>query len=91
MDIKSAAKIAFNNRKSLQASSQCGCYYCLTIFTPDKITEWTDEKQTAICPFCHVDSVIPDDIQELTKTILQETHNYWFKPKKDNLAKLSKK
>jgi hypothetical protein len=48
-------------RPALEAATKCGCYYCLKIYSPSKITEWCDSDQTAICPECGIDAVIPFD------------------------------
>ena len=42
-----------------------------------KIHEWIDDEngQTAVCPFCGIDSVIPETVNneyKLTKELLQE-------------------
>lgn len=97
-DIKQFAKFAFNNKKPLQSSVQCGCVYCLKIFAPEEIKHWIDAKdikrqegQTALCPYCGVDSIIPDDNKTLTEDILKQAKEYWFSPKKKtNYAKLSR-
>ena len=36
-------------------------FYCNRIFDAEKIHEWIDDEngQTAVCPFCGIDSVIP--------------------------------
>lgn len=52
------------NRRGAMLSTICGCYYCLETFTSDKIVEWVDEDdsgegQTAICPICGIDAVLP--------------------------------
>jgi hypothetical protein len=55
-----------NHRKSILASTRCGCYYCCTLFEPADIEEWIDETedggrgQSALCPNCGIDAVIGD-------------------------------
>lgn len=49
-----------NHRAGLEASQQCGCFYCLHIYPPSEIEEWVDGGQTALCPYCGIDSVIGD-------------------------------
>ena len=74
-DIKNAPMQAMKNRKSLQGSDLCGCYHCIKTFKPDSITKWTDQNQTALCPFCEVDSVVPfNDVDKLS-----QANKYWFK------------
>lgn len=55
---------SFRNRAVVMAAQQVGCFSCITIYEPSAIREWTDEDsrgigQTAICPRCDVDAVIP--------------------------------
>ena len=71
------------NRTSILKSKQCGCFSCLNIFAPDEITDWSDENeenigQTALCPFCSVDSVLPDAEVEITVDTLKSMQEYWF-------------
>jgi len=76
-EIKNLSKYSKKNKNYLKESKKCGCYFCLNIFEPKNIKEWTDNGETAICPFCHVDSVI-DDSQNLNKEFLEEASKYWF-------------
>ena len=55
----------------------CSCFYCGKRFNPKEIKEWTDEGQTALCPYCGVDSVIPNPTEEN----LKELHKYYFEEK----------
>lgn len=36
----------------------CGCYNCGRIFTSDDISQYWDEGETPVCPFCEVDAVV---------------------------------
>jgi hypothetical protein len=51
-----------NNKVNLFASAKCGCFSCGRVYMPADITEWTDKDNTAICPHCHIDSVIPENV-----------------------------
>jgi hypothetical protein len=48
------------NKHIIQNSSLCGCFHCTEIFQPILILDWIDDGQTAVCPYCTVDSVIGD-------------------------------
>jgi len=42
----------------------CGCFYCLKTFEGSRVREWirrakATEKNTAVCPYCGVDTVLP--------------------------------
>jgi hypothetical protein len=65
-------------------STFCGCFYCLSIFKPIEIVEWTDEGdsrgKTALCPKCGVDSVIGDKsgFAVIDEIFLKEMNARWF-------------
>jgi hypothetical protein len=66
------------HRASIMASRKCGCFYCLATFGPDKIVEWIDYDQTALCPKCGIDSVLGDHSGPLTRKTLEKMRDYWF-------------
>ena len=71
------------NRKELTASDTCGCFYCLATFAPEAIQKWINERdqagQTALCPFCGIDSVIGSASGfPITREFLSEMQAYWF-------------
>ena len=75
--LREAPIFAMKNRNHLQGS--CGCYFCLAIFPATNITQWTDQSQTALCPLCGVDSVLPEDCGiSLDEETLKQIHNHWF-------------
>lgn len=83
MDISTAHKFSSIHRESILKSKTCGCFYCLEIFSPNKIEEWCDEDeqgvgQTALCPKCGVDSLIGDIDVNFDKVFLNVMKKYWF-------------
>ena len=78
MNIITAHKFCSNHRQEILESITCACFSCLRIFLPKEIEEWTDEGQTAICPYCSVDSIIPTHIFNGDKKFLEEMCQYWF-------------
>lgn len=69
------------NKKILEGSDSCGCFYCLTIYEPSEIKEWIEDKNgdTAICPHCGIDAVLPNGREyPLNKAFLQRMRGYWF-------------
>ncbi len=79
MQVHQAARLAMHNKTQLDNTSKCGCYHCFAIFTPQEIKEWTDDGDTAICPFCFVDAVLPETSDfPLNKQFLEKLHAYWF-------------
>ena len=68
-----------NHRAELERSKSCGCFYCIAIFPPSEIREWIDDGNTAICPYCPVDSVIGSASgYPITKEFLERMHAHWF-------------
>lgn len=80
IDVIAAHEYCTNNKENLQRDSVCGCFYCLEIFSPAKITNWFDEGSgTAICPYCGIDSVIGEGSgYPITKEFLSQMQKYWF-------------
>lgn len=65
----------------IEASEQCGCFHCESVFAPSEIVEWWDsDDQTPVCPQCGIDSVLgsasglPVDDEDF----LRAMHNRWF-------------
>ena len=79
-DIISAHKFCANNMASLRKDKVCGCFYCMKIFSSDKIESYIEENwDTAICPYCGIDSVIGESSgYPITNDFLQQMKTYWF-------------
>lgn len=76
-DILAAHKHCSRNRASLAQSDLAGCCYCCRMFPPAGICEWDD--QTAMCPYCGIDSVVPSAAQfPMTAEFLQQMAGHWF-------------
>jgi hypothetical protein len=85
MDHIQAHIFSIRHRNAILASEVCGCFYCLHIFKPQTIREWTDIDggvgQTAFCPKCGIDAVIGSASGvSITKVFLKEMQRHWFKP-----------
>lgn len=67
------------HRVELERSELCGCFYCFSTFPPSQITEWIDDGQTAMCPFCPVDAVVGSASgYPITREFLEKMNAYWF-------------
>lgn len=53
-----AHKFSSKHREQILQSKLCGCFFCLSIFTPNSIAHWIDGDKTALCPKCNIDAVI---------------------------------
>jgi len=69
------------HEEEILKSNLCGCFNCLSIFPSSEIIEWVEEREncprgkgkTAICPKCHIDTVLPDTTEyELTESLLKK-------------------
>lgn len=75
------SELAFNNKHLLKLSNWCGCFYCLNLFSYQDISQWKNDTydQTAICPFCGMESVIPsDDTRDSTMKFLNILYDFYF-------------
>jgi hypothetical protein len=89
-DVVAAHAHSSNHRDALLRSATCGCFYCLAVFAPDAIREWTDivdegeeaRGTTAFCPKCEIDSVIASSSgYPITKEFLAKMRSHWFRSK----------
>ncbi len=79
-DIVAAHNHSIEHREEIVASEVCGCFYCMSVFRPEEITEWTDDGKTAICPRCSIDSVIGSKSgYPIAPEFLRSMHKHWFK------------
>lgn len=60
---------------ALEKAHVAGCYFCLSVFAPRTVVEFVDDRDTAVCPHCGIDSVLPgvDD-----RYLLAQGHVHWF-------------
>lgn len=85
-DVQQAHKHSSGHKIEILKSTNCGCFYCCTIFTPDRIMDWVNDPEgeslTALCPVCGIDSVIGDSSGfEISETFLAKMKLYWFSVK----------
>jgi hypothetical protein len=67
------------NRSSLAKAAVCGCFYCLSDYQFERITAWTDDDETALCPVCGIDAVLGFSSQPADRGLLEKMHDRWFK------------
>lgn len=76
---------ATSNKEELANSKLAGCFYCKKIFNAFEIKDWAADRRgdTAICPYCGIDSVYGDasgkKVDEETLSIM---YKLWFNEKK---------
>ncbi len=67
------------NASELEAGKECGCFFCRRMFPAEEVVEFVDDDQTALCPYCGIDSVIvagPD--VKITKELLVALRKKYF-------------
>lgn len=78
LDLLQAHKHSSRHYEELMASEVCGCFFCGETFPPSEIQEWV-QGQMAICPRCHIDSVLGSASgYPLHKKFLDAMHRQWF-------------
>lgn len=79
IDLIYAHQLCESNRKKLMDAKVCGCFYCLRIFDPKEIVWEDDMDNTAMCPYCGIDSILPESANlPITKPFLRKMREYWF-------------
>ena len=78
--LERAHKFSSNHRHLLENSAVCGCFHCGEMFTSDEITSWIDNDQTALCPVCGIDSILPSNTGkfELCPIFLSKMYERFF-------------
>jgi len=80
--LEAAHRVSSGHRAIIERSQLCGCFYCLSTYSPSEIERWIDEStgvHTALCPKCGIDSVIGDASgYELSAPFLSAMHQRWF-------------
>lgn len=79
---------ATHNRAALEREQDASCFFCLRTYPTALIVDWTDKAdpatqqlkrdesgQTALCPHCGIDSVMPGKVPLRLLTQLNEV---WF-------------
>lgn len=80
-ELRSVYRYSLSNKRILKKNEVCGCFFCKQIFNPSEIKEWVPDRNgpTAICPYCGIDSVIPESVcSPMTVELLEEMCECWF-------------
>ena len=78
--LQQAHDLSIEHRDTVDSSAMCGCYFCISTFKPECIIEWCDNNQTALCPQCGVDAVLPESelYNVANLQFLRDMHLKWF-------------
>ena len=66
------------NRRFIVPGTKCRCFHCLSAFSAEEITQWTDGGNTALCPRCGVDAVLASSATALSETLIRDLHAEYF-------------
>lgn len=76
-DLRVGHAASARHKKQLEHEGKCGCFYCLRMFNLDRIEDWIDDGETALCPYCGIDSVVPLT-DNVTEEFLKKMQQFWF-------------
>ena len=81
IQLKALHNFTRRNKTLLVKSNVCGCFYCGCFYDPKLIKEFYARKKhnTAICPMCSVDTVLPGSLVKLSPELLEQMHERWFR------------
>lgn len=78
-DVDRAHTHSIRHRREIEASSVCGCFYCLHTFSPGEVEHWLAVEEPALCPHCAIDSVLGSASGfPITPDFLRRMHARWF-------------
>lgn len=78
MSVANTLHRANRNAKTLANSKKAGCFCCCAIFDSNKIKDFTDLGETALCPECGADAVLPEtDLELIDEAYLHSVKAYW--------------
>lgn len=75
LNVVDYSKASIHNRSKIKDTTECGCYFCLNVCKGKEITEWIDDEDTALCPTCKIDSLLPGISN---RKMLEKGAAYWF-------------
>jgi hypothetical protein len=80
LDLILAHEHGSNHREAILAAPVCYCGHCEREISTAEIHEWIDGDQTAVCPKCGIDILLPRDCSfpVTNKAWLHRFHRYWF-------------
>lgn len=80
-ELNALHKLSIYHRDLLKEAQQCACFYCLNYFDYTAIGEdnWIDDDNTALCPYCSIDSVLPNySNSPIEEDLLKAMKEYFF-------------
>jgi hypothetical protein len=72
--LEAAHHRSLRNRVLLSDGGECGCFHCLKAFDASEVTEWVNGGSTALCPRCHIDSLLSGRVDSIVPAFLRRMH-----------------
>lgn len=72
--LKFLHNLSFEGRVLMEAAGVGSCFDCFSYVLIEDVKQWTDNGQTAICPNCKIDSVVPGVISSNTLTDMYDKY-----------------
>ena len=75
---------SIHHRADVERSERCGCFYCEAMFASAEIVEWVygsaefPDGDTALCPRCDINAVLPSAVMDVTPELLSEMRHWVF-------------
>lgn len=79
--LEAAHQHSFHNHALIRAGGSCGCFYCLRTFDASRVQRFVDDGQTALCPFCGIDAVLPVQVDPIDANFLRQMRRRFFEQK----------
>ena len=72
--------LSMRNRDLIKLAGEAVCFSCQEYSAFSEIVEYTDQNETAICPACGIDAMIPT----ITPNLVQELYNHSWQTDSEN-------
>ena len=70
---------ASNNKELIKESEYCYCFYCKKQFESKEVVKYLEGENTALCPHCGIDAIIPNNVDEpIDNELIEGMNKYWF-------------
>lgn len=67
------------NKDLIEKSDKCYCFSCKKVMNSNEVTRYLAIENTALCPYCGIDAIIPDYIdEEINNELIEHMNKYWF-------------
>ncbi len=76
-----AHRMSYRNRPMLEGTGRAACFGCLAEVQTARVTEYVDAGQTALCPHCGLDTLLPmSESDSLDSSLLTALNERYLRP-----------